>query len=105
MFKHFYLKFSNDLKSKITIVEDFEPTYTNSGLFSIKYDNKYYVSAEKPPRYCDLNVIYVTTNFNYYQKYRDIFDFRFLPYLVYFKKPITKELVELKQNKTNINII
>lgn len=102
MFKHLYLKLDDNIKSNSDVYDEFEPHYVNNNLFSIKYKDRYFVSAEKPPRYCDINVTYVTTNFYYYQKYRHTFSFKFLPYMIYINAKLTQDLVNTRKEKTNI---
>lgn len=100
LFSSLLLK-NKDILSGAQIVNDFFPRYMIKKADVLKYNNIYYDSADfQPPRYVDLNVIYITTNYYLFQKLRSIYNMRFLPYITYWSIPYIEEYNSYKSRHT-----
>ncbi len=62
-------------------IDNFFPRYLINPVIAFKYDNKIFHSIDyDTPRYCDLNVTYITSNYYVFQKLRKLYNIKFLPY-------------------------
>lgn len=73
----------NDLLNlnNIEKIDNFFPRYLIKPIQAFKYNQKIFHSIDyDPPRYCDLNITYITSNFYSFQKLRNMYNVKFLPY-------------------------
>lgn len=86
-----------DKLTNIETIDNFYPRYVLSPKKAFKYNDTYFHSIDdEVPRYCDLNITYITTNYYLFQKLRTMYDTRFLPYMTVWHIPYTSDLNVLK---------
>jgi len=88
-------------------IDNFFPGYLINSISAFKYNNKIYHSVDyESPRYCDLNVTYITSNYYAFQKLRKIYNIKFLPYNKVFQLNFLEEYKILKnESKKEIDFI
>jgi len=83
----------------VEVIDNFFIKYLMRPIIALKYNNMIYHSIDyTPPRYCDLNLCYITSNYYAYQKLRQIYNVRFLPYNRVINVELNNNLKLIKKN-------